>query len=75
MDGQLKTTQPKWEGLEKTNIKMNTLVDFIENAKNETFTYFPPKNILPYNLTNSFEIYATTQLGNNLKKLVENTHN
>ena len=45
MDGQLKTTEPKWVGLNNTNKKMETLVSFIESVMNDSYTYFPPKKI------------------------------
>ena len=70
MEGQLKTTQPKWEGLENTNDKMDNLVNFINDSLKETYDYFPPNGIKPFNLSNSIEIYATQQLGINLQLLI-----
>ena len=72
MDGQLKTTQPKWEGLTNTNEKMEILVKFITLAMEDKNTYFPPKNLdLVYNT----EIYATPTLRDNLKNLIEKIDN
>ena len=68
MEGQLKTTQPKWEGLINTNKKMNTLVEFINNTLNDTNTYFP-KNFKSYNL-GSYELYAAQQFGLNVDILI-----
>ena len=72
MDGQLKTTQPKWEGLINTNQKMNTLVDFIKLAMEDKYQYYPPKY---FSLVNNTEIYATSTLRDNLNKLIEKISN
>ena len=75
MEGQLKTTQPKWEGLTNTNKKMTNLVKFINKTLNDNYAYFPPNLIKPYNLTNNFEIYVNQQLRNNLYSLINSNFN
>ena len=70
MDGQLKTTQPKWEGLTNTNIKMDNLVKFFENVISDQNKYFPPSGLSEYKLSDNYTIYATSNLGNKLNDLI-----
>jgi len=76
MDGQLKTTQPKWEGLINTNKKLDTLVNFITDAMNDHNSYFPPNNLnYQFNLTDYSVIYLTNALGEKLNNLIEKFDN
>ena len=70
MNGELKTTQTKWEGLTNTNIKMNTLANFIKTAMDDQNKYFTPSGFSEHELKDNFRIYATSNLGNKLKELV-----